>query len=148
MSPSPFPPITELIPHRPPMVLLDEVIACEPGRVTCRATLQPDCVFAVDGFVHPAALIELVAQACAAYVRLLPGDGDGPPRLGLIMGSREASFEVDRLAVGEVLTVVAQKQYGESQLASFVGTVTRGTTLCATIQLSVVDAAAPTEDRP
>lgn len=138
---APFPPITELIPHRPPMVLLDEVIACEPGCVTARATLQPDCVFAVEGFVHPAALLELVAQACAAYVKLLPGDGGAAPRLGLIMGSREASFEVARLAVGDVLTITVRKQYGESQLASFVGTVVRGTEPCATIQLSVVDAA-------
>lgn len=140
-----FPPILELIPHRPPMVLLDEVIAVEPGRVTCRATLQPDCVFAQDGLVHPATLIELVAQACAAYVKLLPGDSDGSPRLGLIMGSREATFEVEHLAVGDVLTVVAHKQYGERQLASFLGTVMRGDELCATIQLSVVDAAAPQE---
>lgn len=140
-----FPPILELIPHRPPMVLLDEVIAVEPGRVTCRATLQPDCVFAQDGLVHPAALIELVAQVCAAYVKLLPGDSDGSPRLGLIMGSREASFAVESLAVGDVLTVSAHKQYGESQLASFEGTVMRGDELCATIQLSVVDAAAPQE---
>lgn len=145
MSPSPFPPITELIPHRPPMVLLDEVIACEPGRVSCRATLQPDCVFAEEGFVHPAALIELVAQVCAAYVKLLPGESGGSPRLGLIMGSREASFEVERLAVGDILTITAHKQYGESQLASFVGTVMRGAELCATIQLSVVDAAVPQE---
>ena len=34
--------ILAAIPHRPPMLLVDEVVEWEPGRIVCRKTFQPD----------------------------------------------------------------------------------------------------------
>lgn len=133
-------PAAGYLPHRPPMLLIDDIVEVTEQRAVCRATIRPDCVFAIDGAVHPAAMIEFVAQACAIYASAISAGDGGPPRLGLIMACREAEFAVDAFAVGDELTIVASKAFGGNQMASFTGTVSRGDTLCATIQLSVVDA--------
>lgn len=136
----PFGPVTGYLPHRPPMLLIDDIVEVTDQRAVCRATIHPDCVFAIDGVVHPSAMIEFVAQACAIQVGVESARAGDPPRLGLIMSCREISFDVDSFAVGNELTIVANKVFGQKQLAAFIGTVTRGEALCATVQLSVVDA--------
>jgi predicted hotdog family 3-hydroxylacyl-ACP dehydratase len=133
-------PVADYLPHRPPMLLIDDIVEVDGDQIVCRATIHPDCVFAIDGAVHPSAMIEFFAQACAIFVGVRAARDGDPPRLGLIMGCREVSFAIDSFAVGDELTIVATKIYGQENVAAFTGTVTRGGTACATIQLSVVDA--------
>jgi predicted hotdog family 3-hydroxylacyl-ACP dehydratase len=135
-----FGPIAGYLPHQPPMRLLDDIIEITEARAVCRATIRPDCVFAIDGRVHPAAMIEYVAQACAVYAGAVSAQSGGGPRLGMIMACREVDFAVDAFAVGDELTIAAQKVFAGSQMAAFTGTVLRGGQVCATLQLSVVDA--------
>ena len=139
MSP-PFGPVADYLPHRPPMLLIDDIVDVTGDRAVCRTTIHPDCVFARDGLVHPSAMIEFVAQVCAIYVGVTASRDGDPPRLGLIIGCREISFDVDSFAVGDELTIIATKIFGQSQVAAFTGTVTRRDVLCASIHLSVVDA--------
>lgn len=142
---APLGPVADYLPHRPPMLLIDEIVAFADDRVVCRTKLAPDCVFAVEGRVHASAMIELVAQACAIYSGLRSARDGEPMRLGLLMGCREITFAVESFAIGEQLTVAATRVYGHQQMASFTGTVHRGDELCATVQLSVVDANAAGE---
>lgn len=134
-------PVADYLPHRPPMLLIDSIVEVTDQRAVCRAKIHPDCVFAIDGVVHPSAMIEFVAQACAIYVGVGDAREGDRPRVGLIIACREVSFDVDSFAVGDELTIVASKVFGQTQLAAFTGTVTRGDALCATVQLSVADAA-------
>jgi predicted hotdog family 3-hydroxylacyl-ACP dehydratase len=136
-----FGPVADYLPHRPPMLLIDEIVEVTQMRAVCRTTIHPDCVFAIDGRVHPSALIEFVAQVCAIGVGVLAARDGDPPRTGVILSCREISFGVDDLAVGDELTIVSNKVFGQKQMAAFACTVSRGDTLCATIQLSVADAA-------
>jgi predicted hotdog family 3-hydroxylacyl-ACP dehydratase len=140
-APADFGPVADYLPHRPPMRLVDRIVAFGGDRCVCRATIQPDCVFAIEGVVHPSALIEFVAQACAVYVGMRDARDGTPPRTGLLMACREVDFAVDALAVGDELTLEVTKIFGQSQQAAFKARVTRGEALCATVQLSVVDAA-------
>ena len=133
-------PAARYLPHQPPMLLIDDIVEVTEQRAVCRATIRPDCVFAIDGAVHPAAMIEFVAQVCAIYATANSAGEGGAPRLGLIMACREAEFAVDAFAVGDELTIAASKAFGGNQMASFTGTVSCGDALCATIQLSVIDA--------
>ncbi len=138
---SAFGPVVDYLPHRPPMLLIDEIVEVGELRAVCRATIHPDCVFAIDGVVHPSAMIEFIAQACAIFVGVR-GERDGdPPRFGLIMACREVTFAVDRFAIGDELTLEVTKVFGQHQLAAFTGRVLRAGVECATIQLSVMDAA-------
>ena len=135
-----FGPVADYLPHRPPMLLIDDIVDVTLERAICRTTIRPDCVFAIEGQVHPSAMIEFVAQACAIWAGVTSAREGKPPRLGFIVSCREAAFSVNSFHVGDELTIVATKIPGEDQLASFDGTVTRGDQVCATIQLSVVDA--------
>jgi predicted hotdog family 3-hydroxylacyl-ACP dehydratase len=86
-------------------------------------------------------MIEVAAQACAVYVGVCDARDGGPPRHGLIMACREIEFAVESFAIGDELTIAVTKVYGQHQQAAFKATVTRGEQVCATLQLSVVDAA-------
>jgi predicted hotdog family 3-hydroxylacyl-ACP dehydratase len=133
-------PITDYLPHRPPMLFIDHIVQVTGHDAICRATIKPDCVFLQDGVVHPSAMIEFVAQACAIAAGVTASRSGGPPKLGFIIGCREVTFAVDQFHVGDELTIVITKILGQDQLAAFNGTVTRDGVVCVTIQLSVVDA--------
>jgi predicted hotdog family 3-hydroxylacyl-ACP dehydratase len=135
-----FGPVADYLPHRPPMLLIDEIVEVTDHSAVCRATIQPDCVFAIDGQVHPSAMIEFVAQTCAIAVGVLAARAGDPPRLGMIMACREVTFAVDSFAVGDALTITVNRVFGQKQMAAFTSTVVRGGAPCAAIQLSVIDA--------
>jgi predicted hotdog family 3-hydroxylacyl-ACP dehydratase len=135
-------PITSYVPHRPPMLMIDEILEVTiDQRIVCRATIHPGCVFARDGIVHPSAMIEFVAQACAILAGVTATDGERPVQVGLLLGCREIAFAVDRFVVGDVLTITAVKTFGGQQMATFTGTVARGDEHCVTAELSVMDGA-------
>jgi len=133
-----FRPIEDYLPHRPPMLLIDELVEVSDIRAVVRATIKPDCVFARDGIVHPAAMIEFMAQCCAIVSAARPS-GKGP-RLGFIISCREVDLLVDSFAVGDKLELTADKIHGQEPLAVFGCTVVRDGAVCATMQLSAVDA--------
>lgn len=133
-------PVTDYLPHRPPMLLIDRIDDVTGHDGVCTATIKPDCVFVQDGVVHPSAMIEFVAQACAIVAGVDASRTGGPQRLGFIVGCREVTFAVDHFAIGDELAIVVKKLIGGDQLAAFHGTVTRAGVVCVTIQLSVVDA--------
>jgi predicted hotdog family 3-hydroxylacyl-ACP dehydratase len=136
----PIGPVTDYLPHRPPMLLIDHIDELTARGAVCRTTLRPDCVFARDGAVHPSAMIELVAQVCAIAASGVTRHSGQAPRLGVIVSCREIGFAIDRFAVGDQLTIAVSKVLGEEELAVFNGTVSRGGAVCVTIQMSVADA--------
>ncbi len=135
-------PITSYLPHRPPMLLIDELVEVTADKtIVCRATIKPDCVFARDGIVHPSAMIEFVAQACALLAGVTASARGGAIQVGLILGCREVAFAVDHFSVGDALEIAAQKTFGGTQLASFAGQVSRAGHVCVTLEMSVMDGA-------
>ncbi|HEY0252229.1 MAG TPA: hypothetical protein VGC41_11925, partial [Kofleriaceae bacterium] len=103
-------------------------------RSVCRAQIKPDCVFASDRIVHPAALIEFMAQCCATLLGARAGAGE--PRPGMIVSCRQIDFFVDELRIGDQLTLVAERLPGETPLAVFECKVVRAGEVVATMQLS------------
>ena len=135
-----FAPVADYVPHRPPILMIDEIVEVTPDGSVCRATLRPDCPFAIDGQVHPAALIEVAAQAFAVGVGVNAKRRGDAVRRGFVIGGRECTFEVDALAVGDVLEFRSTRLFGETLLGAFSCDVYRDGARCATIQLSVADA--------
>lgn len=131
-----IPPISELLPHTPPMRLLDAVASFEGAHVECTATLLPSCPFAdAVGIVDPLVSVELVAQAAAAWAALTGGGGVRP---GVVASCREARFEAALLRVGDILTIRAERVAGSADFGSFVGSVLHGDIPVAMISLGVV----------
>lgn len=130
------PPIAALLPHAPPMRLLDEVVLFEQDTVECTATLQPSCPFSdASGAVDAMITVELVAQAAAAWAAL---SSDASARPGVVASCRNARFEDVPLAVGDRLLVRAARIAGNADFGSFVGSVWLGSKPVATISFGVV----------
>lgn len=58
--------LIELLPQRPPMVLVHELVSCDAAQTTSRFRVTPECVLCADGFMTEAGLLENIAQTAAA----------------------------------------------------------------------------------
>jgi len=128
-----FPPISELVPHKPPMVLLDRVLSYSTDFVCCEVEIRVDSAFVQrDGDDNGAggvpALVgmEYMAQCVAVFAGLSARESGQPARIGLLLGSRDLRFDADLFPVGDRLTVEARKTWGENILGSFACRVLRG----------------------
>jgi predicted hotdog family 3-hydroxylacyl-ACP dehydratase len=73
-----YPGVLEILPHRPPMVLVEELLDVdeEGGTVRCRCRLPVDSPLVHEGEVPRMLLIEMLAQSAAClkgYVELMRG---------------------------------------------------------------------------
>lgn len=60
--------ILELLPQRPPFVMVDNLIHCDPVVATTRFTVREDNIFCEQGALHEVGLVENIAQTCAARI--------------------------------------------------------------------------------
>lgn len=58
--------IIELLPQRPPMVMVCKILSCESNRITTRFTISEENVFSYNGNFQESGLIENIAQTAAA----------------------------------------------------------------------------------
>ena len=135
-----FGPIESYVPHRRPMLVVDEIIEVTDISIECRATIRPDNIFVQNGVVNPIAMIEFVAQACAILIGIRAEAKPSGPRLGFIVGCREVTFSVDEFHVGDELTLVGTKVHGQEHLGGFTGSVIKNGTSVVTVHLTAVDA--------
>jgi predicted hotdog family 3-hydroxylacyl-ACP dehydratase len=116
---SEFPAIRELVPQRPPMLLLGDVVAWTGEVLTCAATVSAEWLL-VEGDGMPAAgLLEVMAQAVAAMHGLQGRARGEPVRVGLLLGCRELALHVPRVRVGAALRVQAAQGFGMDAMAEF-----------------------------
>lgn len=63
--------ILEIIPQRPPIVMVDKLIAIEENKTVTGLTIQPDNIFVMDGIFCEPGIIENIAQSAAVGVGYL-----------------------------------------------------------------------------
>ncbi len=132
-----FPPLVDLLPHRPPMILLDRVIGEQDQGVTCEVTIAESSLFVRDGVVPAVVFVEYMAQAIAAYAGLKAGRNSETVRVGLLLGAREIRFFAAGARVGDRLEVSADRRFGDELLGNFQCEVRRGGEVLAHGALSV-----------
>jgi predicted hotdog family 3-hydroxylacyl-ACP dehydratase len=141
-----FPPIAEVVPHRPPMLLLDRVVSYDGERVVCELVLKPDSPFSQAGGEVPAIVgLEYMAQTIAAGAGLSARGQGQPARMGFLLGCRSLSIAVDSFRVGDHLTIVAHRRWGENDLGSFACQVRRGDEVLVEGALTVYQGPLPEE---
>jgi len=139
-----YPPIVELVPHRPPMLLLDRVLSYDGERVVCETVLGPDSPFAEQGEVPAVVGIEYMAQTIAAGAGLSARDkGDQAGRTGFLLGCRNLSIAVDSFQIGDRLTVDERRTWAENQIGSFACKVQRGSEVLVEGALTVYQGPLP-----
>jgi predicted hotdog family 3-hydroxylacyl-ACP dehydratase len=133
----PFPPIRALVPHRPPMLLVDEILESETGRTVCRVVIRDDSPFVEAGRVSPMVAVEYMAQCVAAGAGLHGHERGEPVRVGYLIGAREITLPAEPFAVGDVLRVEASHVWGDAVLGNFRCSVERGGEVIARATLNV-----------
>ena len=61
-------PLKELIPQRPPFVMIDKLLSCDATTTTTAMEVREDNIFVVDGHFSAEGLMENIAQTCAARI--------------------------------------------------------------------------------
>lgn len=134
---SAFPPIARLLPHGPPMILVDEVVADGGGVTVCRVVVREGAAFVEDGRVPAVVAIEYMAQTVGAFAGLRAREAGLPVRVGYLLGTRELVLETDSFAVGDELRIEAREVWNDLPLGAFACTVTRAGVRVAAATLNV-----------
>ena len=95
-------PIKELIPQRPPFVMIDKMLSFDKNVTETQLEIRADNIFCKDGRLMAEGLIENMAQTCAARIGYVSLSKNEAVKIGVI-GS-VSNYEVFRLPkVGEVI---------------------------------------------
>jgi predicted hotdog family 3-hydroxylacyl-ACP dehydratase len=116
----PFPPITELLPHRGSAVLLERVVAHDDEATVCTVDPRASTLYrGDDGAVPTWVGLEYMAQAVAAHGGLLDRRAGRPPRPGFFLGSRRLAFAADRFDPDLRLEVTAKPVRASRRMMAF-----------------------------
>lgn len=144
---SAYPALREILPHRPPMILIDELVHCSEREVVCSVTVRDGAPFVVDGRVPAMISLEYFAQTVAAlygYHARLTAAGF---TMGMLLGTRELDLEADYFEVGQTLTVSGHEVWSAGQLAQFRCELRAGEQTLARAAISVLHGAPSAEVR-
>ena len=106
--PSAFPSPLDLLPHRPPMLLLRAVVSHAPEETCCTGMFDRAFAEACGGEITAAFGLELIAQAAAVHHGLrqrLEGQTHAAAVRGLLLGSRRLDLRSRWLPINETLRV-------------------------------------------
>ena len=76
--------LNELLPQRPPFVMIDRLVSCDEVFAVTELTIREDNIFVEDERLTSSGLVENIAQSCAArigYINLCKG---GTVKIGVI----------------------------------------------------------------
>ena len=120
-------PLEDLLPHRPPMVLIDGVESFDAAamRLVARVTIREGQLFYAEGGVPNWAAIEFMAQAAAALAGCFDKERAPaqPARPGLLLGTRRLELHTDSFAAGRTYRVTAASTFWDAETAAFACTV-------------------------
>ena len=118
-----FPPVSDLVPHSPPTIALDELVAWQPGDATLRTTIREHGLLVHGDGVDSCVMLELMAQAAAACLGHGAFRGGGAVRVGMVVACRRFTIVRPRLRTGERLDVRVACQRATDDISSFEGEV-------------------------
>jgi predicted hotdog family 3-hydroxylacyl-ACP dehydratase len=87
--------ILPFVPHRPPMVWVDEIVKFDESSGECRVTIKKDAHFLGPDGLRPSSCLEFIAQAygyCSmAYTRMKEPES-GPLKRAFLASFKDATF--------------------------------------------------------
>jgi len=135
--------IDTLVPHRRPLRLIDEILSVDAHCATTAATVTPDWPSFTAGAVSALLMIELVAQTAAVIggYKALTAPSPQRVRTGMLVGIKQARFEVDTLSSGTRLVTRATTQALLENFKEIKGTVQIGDKIVGEMALQGVQSA-------
>jgi predicted hotdog family 3-hydroxylacyl-ACP dehydratase len=135
-------PLTELVPHRPPMLLLDQVLAADDTTLQASLTIHAGTEFLEAEGVPAHIGIEYMAQACAAFAGSRASRAGAVPRIGFLLGSRRFAMQRPWYRLGDVLLVSVTLVYQDEAMGSFAGRIEVAGEVAAEADLTVYEPSA------
>jgi predicted hotdog family 3-hydroxylacyl-ACP dehydratase len=132
-----LPRIEAVVPHDHPMILLDEVVACDDERLVAALTIRESSLFLEQEGVPAHIGLEYMAQACGAYAGTHALRAGEAVRIGFLLGTRRYTAHVPWFRRGERLAVSAAMVYRDEEMGVFACRIEIDGLLAAEAQLSV-----------
>lgn len=134
--------IEALIPHRKGMLLIDRIISLSERSATAETVVRAQWPTARAEGVDALVLIELVAQTAGLSVgwkiKHRGALGDAQEGRGWMVGVKNASFNVNPIAVGTRLIVETRVAFEFEQLTEISGVILSDDVTMAEVRLQVV----------
>lgn len=111
--------VLDYILHRPPMVLIDDILDWNQEGVAATLTIRPDLMFCEEEGLPTWVAIEIMAQTISLHAGLVGHHLGHLPKLGFLLGTRKINLPFSHFKIGQVLTVYAKCQYIHDKLGVF-----------------------------
>ncbi len=107
--------MAQVLSHRPPMILLDQLSSYSGSGALCRVTITDESPFFQDGLAGVPSYIgiEYMAQTIAAFAGANALDGGESVKIGFLLGSRKYQTQVDRFSTGTTLDIEVMRLHQE-----------------------------------
>jgi predicted hotdog family 3-hydroxylacyl-ACP dehydratase len=114
-----YPPPIAFMPHRPPMLMIDALVAHSEDACTCTKTFREGDPLVEDGSVSALVVIELFAQTAAAHFGYAGFVAGGAMTSGALLGTRKIEMRIGTLPIGAPITIEAKRTMAMPPMAQF-----------------------------
>jgi len=142
-KPTRYPPIEDLVPHGPPLRMVEELIDWAPGRATCRLRVQPRSPFVIAGRLASVVTLEYMAQTVAACLGHEAFCAGGTVRVGMLVGVRHMELLVPFIAVGAEVRITVERLRGMDEVSTFQGETRVDNEIVSRARMTLVHAERP-----
>lgn len=123
----PSPRLDTLLPHRPPMRMVEAIEAESGDGLACSARIPAGSAFDTDGAAPALVALEMAAQTAALFeaLRRVRDGGSAGARLGYLVGARDVGFGRATLPVGAAHRAAVRLAAAALPLSSYTFEVSR-----------------------
>ena len=111
--------IEELVPHRPPMILIDRLLEATETRAVALVRVDEGSLFLGSEGVPAYVGIEYMAQTIAAHGGYLSRQKGEPVKTGFLLGTPKMTCAEPFFEMGATLRIEVEKEWGDDQLMRF-----------------------------
>lgn len=131
--------LDDLLPHRPPARVVDEVVSHDGDVVVVAWTVDASHPLVVDGTTPAGIALEVVAQGAAVHAGLVRQAAGQPPETeGFVVGVPRLAVHRAALPVGRRVEAHVVREDGDGALARYTGTVSDADGHVADVVLTVM----------
>lgn len=135
-----FPPVTELLPHAPPMIVVDDLSNAGDEWVESTTCVRPEHPLfdTYEDGLPGWALIELMAQTIALHAGFLGRQNAQEPRIGYLLGTRRFELQRTVCQAGERIRIHAKREFHDPEgVSAYQCTAFENDDIIATAKLNV-----------
>ena len=129
--------VAELLPHRAPMILIDEILGYDDSTVIAAVEVGPQSLFLEERGVPSHVGLEFMAQTSGAFAGIIARDRSEEVRIGFVLGTRQYRAHLPFFRSGDRLVVTVSVLYQDGEMGAFECRIEVAGRLAAEAQLSV-----------